>query len=325
MKRHLLSVVLLLVLQVAAFGQAKSVSDCVVSVSMSNGNGGSGTSVYAEGHGVIITAKHVVTSAEKGEITFRSGKKYKALVVATDPRSDLAALLFDRDEDTPRVAIGKENPSQGAKLWKVGFPADRSSPSSPSVLTGQCVSADSELQTTTPVYSGDSGGGWFNESGYFVGAVTGYKNKDHSQAYGPSAAQINVFMEKTCFPILRRRAAPQVIINQLPAAPAPAGPVVPMPVPAQPNTDLSAILAQLKALNDKIDNVAKTPGPAGPKGDTGPPGPAAPTLDIKAVQEELAKLGFTIDIVDGSGNVVQSQKVRLGGVVKLQLTPLVKK
>jgi hypothetical protein len=71
-------------------------------------------------------------------------------------------------------------------------------------------------------------------------------------------------------------------------------------------------------------------GPAGPKGDPGAaglkgdPGPAGAPADLAALRAELIKLGFTVQIIDDQGTVVQTQTITLGGTLKLQLTPVKK-
>ena len=70
--------------------------------------------------------------------------------------------------------------------------------------------------------------------------------------------------------------------------------------------------------------VAGSAGPKGEKGDKGDPGPAGKPLDLEALKSELGKLGFTVQIVDENGAVVQTQHVGLGGTLKLQLTPVKK-
>jgi hypothetical protein len=139
--------------------------------------------------------------------------------------------------------------------------------------------------------------------------------------------------------------------------PAPGGPpALPVPPagPAAANVDLNAVLAKLNAMEAKIDGIQLTPGPAGPAGVKGDPGPAGPkgitgdqgpvglqgpkgdqgpqglpgpagAMDpaaLESLRQQLLASGFTVDIVDSTGAVVQSQNVKLGGTLKLQLSPI---
>lgn len=115
------------------------------------------------------------------------------------------------------------------------------------------------------------------------------------------------------------------------------------PGPAGRDADTSAIEAKLADINVKLDAAMQrpmTPGPAGKDGKdgvgiAGPPGAAGkdglpgpvgqvPQAAIDAIKADLMKQGFQVDILDSNGQVVQSQQVHLGGVLRLQLQPVVK-
>lgn len=261
--------------------------------------GGSGTSIHCEGYGLIISAAHVTKGARSAKITFRSGKTYSSIVLAQEPATDLAALQFVPEGSVPRTAVAPQAPAKGARVWKVGYPAGRSTPQRPSILAGLLLRCEGRLYAHVEVYSGDSGGGYFDEQGRLIGTVTGYENNSHAQSFGPGTDQLNRFVEQVCKPRLRQQPCP-------PKQPVPPGlgvpplgvpgttPPLPSPSPAQPPavppgtcppggcapsaaTELAALLKRLEALevslNLRMDQLQKTPGPAGPGGPAGPAGP----------------------------------------------------
>ncbi len=116
-----------------------------------------------------------------------------------------------------------------------------------------------------------------------------------------------------------------------PGEPGPAG------LPGK-DADTTTLTVRLTEINARLDALVKSGGSAGPKGEpgtpgmpgrAGDPGPAGPPgpagkVDLEALRSDLGKLGFQVDIVDADGKVVQSQSVQLGGILKLQLTPVKK-
>ncbi len=208
-------------------------ADCVVNVACNTRYGGSGTNIYCEGYGVVITAAHVTKGASAATITFRNGKKFPSTILAQEPDTDLSALEFQPDGPLPATAVAAAPPPRGSRVWKIGYPAGRSSPSRPSILIGRLLRCEGRLYADTEVYSGDSGGGWFDEQGRLLGAITGYENGHHAQAFGPGTAQLNRFVAEVCLPRLRRR-RPSTQPSCPPSQPSPQAPRPTPPSPALP-------------------------------------------------------------------------------------------
>src|SRR3546814_5183941 len=82
---------------------------------------GSGFSISADGFGV--TNNHVVEGADEVTVTFLDQRELKAKVVGTDPKTDLALLKLEADEDLPFVAWGSSTDSRvGDWIISVGNP-----------------------------------------------------------------------------------------------------------------------------------------------------------------------------------------------------------
>jgi hypothetical protein len=96
---------------------------------------------------------------------------------------------------------------------------------------------------------------------------------------------------------------------------------------AKLQVQIDALVAAVAAVQAGGSGQAGPAGPGGPQGPAGPAGPAGPpgTLDLSILKKALADCGITVDVVDASGNVLQSQFVAIGATLKLQLSPVPKK
>jgi hypothetical protein len=253
----------------------KSVACCVVEVRMETGYGGSGTSVGVDGKpGLILTANHVVVGARKGVIIFHDGRKYPCQVLATEPSTDCAALVYTADADNRWTLLSDGPAAVGARLFKVGYPAGASSVGHPDIRVGRCVRSTGMLDTDIIARSGDSGGGYFDDSGGLAGNVW-YGNERGSS--GPGVQQLRKFMEEKC----RRgqQPSPKPPGKTPGEVPPPKGPAVPIvvPVPVGPPVPDPAITALQKQISDLAAMVKTIPaGPAGKDGPAGPAGPVGP-------------------------------------------------
>lgn len=138
---------------------------------------GSGTLIYRQGkQGILITNYHVVKDAQDDIlVTFPSGFRSSAKVVATDPRWDLAALLIWAPEIQPVVIT--DNPAKpGDTLTIAGYGSGRYQASSG--ICSQYVSPGMNqpremVELRTVARQGDSGGPIFNQNGELAGVLFG--------------------------------------------------------------------------------------------------------------------------------------------------------
>lgn len=148
----------------------------IYATSGDTGSVGSGV-VYKEDKGVyyVVTNHHVIEGMRTVRI-YRGGSKYfKASVVGSDPKNDIAVLTFSLDlfggedvyihdifnYDDEIVSVGQTVMAIGCPLGLENF----------NTLTTGVVSrvTKSEIQTNAEINPGNSGGGLFNAAGRLIG------------------------------------------------------------------------------------------------------------------------------------------------------------
>jgi serine protease Do len=148
---------------------------------------GSGFFISADGY--VVTNGHVVSDSQSVEIETDMQKTYKAKVVGTDPKTDVALLKVDGRSDFPYVAFADAVPQVGDWVLAVGNPYGLGG-----TVTAGIVSArgrdigtspyDDFIQIDAPVNKGNSGGPAFDESGKVVGVTTAI--------YSPSGGSVGI-------------------------------------------------------------------------------------------------------------------------------------
>jgi serine protease Do len=148
---------------------------------------GSGFFISADGY--VVTNGHVVSDSQSVEIETDVQKTYKAKVVGTDPKTDVALLKVDGRSDFPYVAFADTVPQVGDWVLAVGNPYGLGG-----TVTAGIVSArgrdigtspyDDFIQIDAPVNKGNSGGPAFDETGKVVGVTTAI--------YSPSGGSVGI-------------------------------------------------------------------------------------------------------------------------------------
>lgn len=142
---------------------------------------GSGFVWDLQGH--IVTNNHVVSGADKLEVTFADGVVLPAEVIGTDPDSDLAVIKVDptlaklvpvEQGDIKEVQVGQRAIAIGNPFGLVGTMTSgivsaigRSIPSDPSSQLS--FSIPEVIQTDAAVNPGNSGGPLLNDRGQVIG------------------------------------------------------------------------------------------------------------------------------------------------------------
>jgi len=149
-------------------------------VSVAKAGIGSGVIINAEGQ--VITAAHVVQSADAVAVEFVNGTVVRARVVMSDPAADVALLQLDRvPPGAVYVNLGDSDAAQvGEQIFVVGAPFGASH-----TLTVGHISARRRpkaslggagfgelLQTDAAISQGNSGGPMFNMQGEVIGIVS---------------------------------------------------------------------------------------------------------------------------------------------------------
>lgn len=142
---------------------------------------GLGSGVLVSRDGLVLTAAHVVQTADEIRVDFDGGEAIAARVVRSNPAADVAVLELERVPAEAKVAtLGDSDAMRvGDPVFVVGAPLGI-----PQTLTAGHISArrqpetlatlsDAELfQTDASINQGNSGGPMFNMRGEVVGIVS---------------------------------------------------------------------------------------------------------------------------------------------------------
>ena len=142
--------------------------------------------------GYILTNHHVIDGADKIEVLFADREEYRAEVIGSDRRSDLALLKIDA-EDLPTVEFADEDELRvGEWVLAIGSPFGLDYSVSAGIVSAIGRSIPTEkgenyvpfIQTDVAINPGNSGGPLFNLDGEVVGI--------NSQIYSRSGGSIGL-------------------------------------------------------------------------------------------------------------------------------------
>jgi serine protease Do len=150
---------------------------------------GQGSGFFISADGFAVTNNHVVDGADKVEVTTDDGKIFKAKVIGTDARTDLALIKVEGGSDFPFAKLSDGKPRIGDWVLAVGNPFGLGG-----TVTAGIVSAsgrdigngpyDDFIQIDAPVNKGNSGGPAFNTEGEVMGVNTAI--------YSPSGGSVGI-------------------------------------------------------------------------------------------------------------------------------------
>lgn len=142
--------------------------------------------------GYILTNHHVIDGADKIEVLFSDRQEYRAEVIGSDRRSDLALLKIDA-EDLPTLEFANEDELRvGEWVLAIGSPFGLDYSVSAGIVSAIGRSIPTEkgenyvpfIQTDVAINPGNSGGPLFNLDGEVVGI--------NSQIYSRSGGSIGL-------------------------------------------------------------------------------------------------------------------------------------
>lgn len=139
---------------------------------------GTGSGVIISEDGYIVTNNHVVKDASEIEITLNNNKTYKAKLVGTDSKMDIALLKIDADTKLDyTVFADSDNVKVGEWVLAVGNPYNLTSTVTAGIVSAKARNLDASgiqsfLQTDAAVNPGNSGGALVNTRGELVGINT---------------------------------------------------------------------------------------------------------------------------------------------------------
>ena len=148
---------------------------------------GSGFIVSADGY--AVTNNHVVRNADEVTVTLQDGKEYKADVVGTDPKTDLALLKIKDVSNLAFVKFATKEARVGDWVVAVGNPFGLGGTVTTGIVSarGRDIGSgpyDDFIQIDAPINRGNSGGPAFNLGGEVVGVNTAI--------YSPSGGSVGI-------------------------------------------------------------------------------------------------------------------------------------
>jgi hypothetical protein len=144
-----------------------------------------GTGFFVSNDGYLVTNNHVVEDKDNHAIRDVQGRFYRANVVASDPKRDLALLRVRVTGKFATLPVADSRlVRKGQRVMTVGYP-NISIQGNESKVTDGIISSfsgsrndDEWFQISVPVQGGNSGGPLVTESGTVVGVVVATANAE---------------------------------------------------------------------------------------------------------------------------------------------------
>jgi len=138
---------------------------------------GSGFIIDKDGH--ILTNYHVIADARQVDVTMHNRKRYKAMVIGTDPSHDLAVIQISAPSLTPAVLGDSRNLQVGQKVYAIGNPFGLAGTMTRGIVSSirpveepNGARIDEAIQTDAAINPGNSGGPLMNWHGEVIGINT---------------------------------------------------------------------------------------------------------------------------------------------------------
>ena len=143
---------------------------------------GTGSGFVVKPDGLILTNNHVVTGSAQLTVTLAGDKKqYKAKVLGTDPRNDLALVKIQADHQLPFLKLGDSDGLQvGQKVLAIGNPFGFGGTLTTGIVSslGRTLQPqeghrlEDMIQTDAAINPGNSGGPLLDSHGSVIGINT---------------------------------------------------------------------------------------------------------------------------------------------------------
>jgi Do/DeqQ family serine protease len=139
---------------------------------------GTGSGVIISEDGYIVTNNHVIKDASEIEITLNNKQSYKAKLIGTDSKMDIALLKIDAGEKLPYTAFANSDSVKiGEWVLAVGNPYNLTSTVTAGIVSAKARNLDTSgiqsfIQTDAAVNPGNSGGALVNTRGELIGINT---------------------------------------------------------------------------------------------------------------------------------------------------------
>ncbi|WP_395053522.1 trypsin-like peptidase domain-containing protein [Flavobacterium sp.] len=139
---------------------------------------GTGSGVIISADGYIVTNNHVIKDANELEVTLNNKKVYKAKLIGTDSKMDIALLKIDADTKLPFSTFADSDQVKvGEWVLAVGNPYNLTSTVTAGIVSAKARNLDTKgiqsfIQTDAAVNPGNSGGALVNTRGELIGINT---------------------------------------------------------------------------------------------------------------------------------------------------------
>ncbi len=138
---------------------------------------GSGVIVSPEGY--IMTNNHVIDHASEVTVTLSDKREFKARVVGTDPRTDIAVLKIDGSNFPSLTFADSSKVEVGDVVLAIGDPFGVGQTVTAGIVSatgrslgGQIEEVEDFIQTDAPINPGNSGGALVDDEGHLIGINT---------------------------------------------------------------------------------------------------------------------------------------------------------
>ncbi|MFW2373811.1 MAG: S1C family serine protease [Gammaproteobacteria bacterium] len=141
-----------------------------------------GTGVLISKQGLVVTASHVVHTADRVIVQFLDGKKIRARIIRTEPEADLALLKLKLVPKQATVAslANSDSTKTGEQVFVIGAPYGVGHSITSGIISARHNAGEinnriplGELfQTDTAINVGHSGGPLFNMNGEVIGIIS---------------------------------------------------------------------------------------------------------------------------------------------------------
>jgi len=139
---------------------------------------GTGSGVIISEDGYIVTNNHVIKDATELEVTLNNNKSYKAKLIGTDSKMDIALLKINANEKLPYSTFADSDQVKvGEWVLAVGNPYNLTSTVTAGIVSAKARNLENNglqsfIQTDAAVNPGNSGGALVNTRGELIGINT---------------------------------------------------------------------------------------------------------------------------------------------------------
>ncbi len=142
-----------------------------------------GSGVIISSDGYIITNNHVVEKARDIRVTLAGSREYKAEIIGTDPRSDVALIKIDA-KDLPRINVANSDDLRvGDQVMAIGNPFGVGQTVTMGIVSALgrtigLIDYENLIQTDASINPGNSGGALVNMKGELIGMNSAILSRD---------------------------------------------------------------------------------------------------------------------------------------------------